>query len=102
MQGTISLYGTVIEEVKSFYDLGNHITQDNKCTTEMKRRIPLAKQAFIKEENLLTNRHLSIKIRKLFIKTYVWIVALNGSEYWILSTIDKRRIESLDMWTWRK
>jgi len=79
MQTTISLNGTPIEEVKSFCYLGNHITQDNKYTTEIKRRIALAKQAFTEKQNLLTSRHLSIKIRKHFIKTYIWSVALYGS-----------------------
>jgi len=72
MQGTIYLHCTPIEEVKSFCYLGNHIMQDNKYTTEIKRRIALAKQAFTKKQNVLTSRHLSIKIRKLFIKMYVW------------------------------
>ena len=102
MQRTVNLHGTPIEEVKSFCYLGNHITQDNKYTTEIKRRIALAKQAFIKKQNLLTSRHLQIKIRKLFIKTYVWSVALYGSESWTLSTLDKKRIEAFEMWTWRK
>jgi hypothetical protein len=62
----------------------------------------LAKQAFTKKQNLLTSRHLSIKIRKVFIKMYVWSVALYGSETWTLSTLDKRRIEALEMWTLRK
>lgn len=37
-QRIISLYGTPVEEVKSFCYLGNHETQDNKYTTETKRR----------------------------------------------------------------
>lgn len=71
MRRTISLQGTPIEEVKSFFYLGNHITQDNKYTTEIKRRIAMAKQAFTKKQNHLTSRHLSIKIRKVFIKMHV-------------------------------
>jgi len=62
IERTISLYGTVIEEVKSFCYIGNHITHDNKYTTEIKRTV-LTKQAFFKKQSLLTN--LSIRIRKL-------------------------------------
>lgn len=67
MQRNINLYSIAIEEVKSFCYQGNHITQDNKYTTQIKRRIVLAKQAFIKKHNLLINRYLLIKIRKLHI-----------------------------------
>ena len=52
MQRTVNLHGTPIEEVKSFCYLGNHITQDNKYTTEIKRRIALAKPAFIKKSQI--------------------------------------------------
>jgi len=41
----ISQYGTANEKVKPFCYLGNYITQDNKCTTEIKRRKAPAKQA---------------------------------------------------------
>jgi len=92
----------LLKKVKSVCYLGNHITQDNKYTTEIKRRIALAKQAFTKKQNLLTSRHLSIKIRKFFIKMYVWSVALYDSKTWTLSILDKRRMEALEMWTWRK
>jgi hypothetical protein len=69
---------------------------------EIKKRIALAKQAFTKKQNSLTSRHLSIKIRKLFIKMYVWSVALYGNKSLNLSTLDKRRMEVLGLWIWRK
>jgi len=91
-----------IKEVKSFCYLGNYITQDNKYVTEIKRRTALAKHAFFKKQHFLTNKHLSIRIRKLLVKTFVWSVVLYGSESSTLCTLDKRKIEALTIWTWRK
>lgn len=71
--------------------------QHNKYTTEIKRIIVLTKHAFIKKGNLLSSRQLLIKIRKLFIKTYVWSVALYSSESCTLSSLDEKKIEALEM-----
>lgn len=70
MERTISLHDSAIEEVKLFCYLGNYNTHENKHTTEIKRRIALAKQAFSKMRNILTSRHISIRIKKLFIETF--------------------------------
>jgi hypothetical protein len=46
--------------------------------------------------------HLSLKTRKNFAKSYVWSVLLYGSETWTLTAQDKKKIEAMEMWTWRK
>jgi len=93
IERTISLYDTAIKKVKSFCYLANYITQDNEYLTEIKRRIALAKQAFFKKQNLLTNRHLSIRIRKLF----VWSVVLYGSVPWTLDKKKNLSISNMDI-----
>ena len=35
-------------------------------------------------------------------KTMVWRVLLYGSEAWTLKTSDIKRLESFEMWLWRK
>ncbi|KAF0771869.1 Reverse transcriptase domain-containing protein [Aphis craccivora] len=36
------------------------------------------------------------------IKTYVWSVALYGSETWTINKKEKAMLEALEMWCWRK
>ena len=56
------------------------ITADGTTEKEIRRRIALAKHAFNKLRNILTNRKLSLKIKIRILKTYVWSVLLYGVE----------------------
>uniref|UniRef100_A0A8D8U352 Craniofacial development protein 2 n=1 Tax=Cacopsylla melanoneura TaxID=428564 RepID=A0A8D8U352_9HEMI len=66
--GNIKLKGIPIQQVEEFCYLGSHISYDNQTRTDVRRRIALAKQAFMKKYNLLTNKHLTTETRKKFIK----------------------------------
>ena len=59
-----------MQQVKQFRYLVNTIMGDNCSTAESKRRIRLGKQAFQKKMNVLSNKHLSIEVRKAFTKTF--------------------------------
>ena len=91
-----------IKQVRRFCYLGSYITEDGRCTEEIKRRICEAKKAFQKMRNIITNSHLSIKTRQRTIKTYVWSVLLYGSEAWTLNKQMEKRLEAFEMWCWRR
>ena len=63
-----------IKQVRRFCYLGSYITENGRCTEEIKRRICEAKKAFQQMRSIITNSHLSIKTRQRAIKTYVWSV----------------------------
>ncbi|KAI5695438.1 hypothetical protein M8J77_005016 [Diaphorina citri] len=98
----ISLKNTLIEEVKEFCYLGSKVTNNNKSSPDIKVRIALAKQAFQNKNQLLTSKHLSIDLRKRFIKTFVWSVMTYGSETWTIEKKDRARLEAAEMWMWRR
>lgn len=98
----IKLEGDILEQVGSFCYLGSTVTEDNKCTTDIKRRIALAKQAFQNKRNLLTDNHISLEIRKKFAKIFVWSVLTYGCEAWTLGKAEKKRLEAMEMWIWRR
>jgi hypothetical protein len=50
---TIKIDQKQLENVKCFKYLGNVLTDDGRCTCEMKSRIAMAKAAFKKIKNLL-------------------------------------------------
>jgi len=45
---------------------------------------------------------MNIATKKRLIKTYVWSVALYGSETWTINKKEKDMLEALEMWCWRK
>lgn len=96
----IVINGEVVEQVQQFRYLGSLITEEGTCEAEIKSRIAMAKDAFNKRRELLTNR-LSKELKKKIVKTLVWSVALYGSEAWTLRQDERRRLEAFEMWCWR-
>ena len=60
---SIGTWGNCIEKVEKFSCLGNLITSDGKCDSEIKRRIGLSKSIFEKMKKILRSRQLSMKTR---------------------------------------
>ena len=76
---TITIDEKQLENVKYFKYLSSMLTEDGKCTCEMKSRIAMAKAAFNKKKNLFTSK-LDLNLRKKLVKCYVWSMAVYGAE----------------------
>jgi len=63
-----------LENVECFKYLGSMLTNDGRCTCEIKSRIAMAKAAFNKK-TLFTSK-LDLNLRKKLIKCYIWSMAL--------------------------
>jgi hypothetical protein len=88
------------ENVEYFNCLGSMITNDARCTREIKSRIAMAKAAFNKKIIFTSKLHLNL--RKKLVKGYIWTIALYGAENWTLRKVDQKHLESFEMWYWRK
>jgi len=64
-----------LENVESFKYLGSILTNDGRCTCEIKCRFDMAKAAFNKKRNRFTST-LDLELRKKLVKCYVWSIAL--------------------------
>lgn len=101
--GTVNtnLEGQKIEQVNRFKYLGSWITDDGRSELEIKSRIGMAKTAFNKRKELLTQK-MSSHVKKKIIKTVIWSTALYAAETWTLRKEEIRRLNSLEMWLWRR
>jgi hypothetical protein len=77
------------------------VTNDARCTREIKSRIAVTKAAFNKKKTLFTSK-LDLNLRKKLVKCYIWSVALYGAETWTLRKVDQKYLESFEMWCWRR
>ena len=66
-----------LENVESFKHLGRILTNDGRCTCEIKCRIA----AFNKERALFTST-LDFELRKNVVKCYIWSIDSYGAENW--------------------
>jgi hypothetical protein len=90
-----------LENVESLKYLGSILTNDGRCTCEIKCRIAMAKTALNKTRNLFTST-LDLELKKKLVKCYIWSIALYGAETWTLRAVDQKHLESSKMWCWRR
>ena len=98
----ISVNDATLEQVNSFKYLGSVLTEECRCTTEIKKRVGIAKTAFIKMRNFLTSRKVSVLVRRRAVKTYIWSILLYGAEAWTINKEMEKRLEAMEMWLWRR
>lgn len=72
-------------------------TEDCWCEEEI-RRIIIAKSAFKPMEAYLTNRKLSIGIRKWAAKTFLQLTMMYGCETWTVNRKIQEKLDAAEMW----
>ena len=50
----------------------------------------------------LLTRKPNIELKKKMVRCYVWSIALYGSEIWTLRKLERKYLESIEMWCWRR
>ena len=98
----ITLDGQPVEQVERFVYVGQLMTENGKCDEEIRRRIEIARTAYIKMRNVLTNSKLATSARLRFIKCYFWSSLLYGVETWTISKTSQQRLEAFEMWALRR
>ena len=77
-----------LQNVQFLKYLGSMLTNDGRCTCEIKSRIAMAKAEFHRKRALF-NSTLDLKLRKKLVKCYIWSVALYGAETRTLRAADQ-------------
>jgi hypothetical protein len=70
------------------------LTNDGRCTCEIKSRIDMTKTALNKKGVLFTI--------KMGLNGYILNIVLNGAETWTLRAVDQKHLEIVEMWCWRR
>ena len=73
----------------------------NYCQ-EVKQRISMAKEAFNRRRSISFCGPLENKLRKRLVKSFVWSVALYGTESSTLRRNEQKRLEVFEIWIRRK
>ena len=93
----IKLNNRQLKEVDHFRYLRSVLKRDGYCIREIKMRIVIAKVTFNRKMSLLTSK-LNIELKKNLVTCYVWRIVLYGSETWALRKLERKYLESFEMY----
>ena len=84
------------------YFLGSKITADGDCSHEIKRRLLLGRKAMTNLDSTLKSRDITLSTKIHLVKAMVFPVVMHGCESWTVKKAERRRIDSFELWCWRR
>jgi len=73
------------------------LTNDGRCTCEIKSRIVMAKAALNKKKTLFTCT-MDLYLRKKLVKCYICSMAFYGAETLTFQAADQKKLKSFEIW----
>ena len=94
--------GETGETVADFIFWGSKITADGDCSHEIKRCLFLGRKVTTKLDSILKSRDITLPTKVYLIKAMAFPVAMYGCETWTLKKAECQRIDTFDLWCWRR
>ena len=90
------------ETVGDFIFLGSKITADGDCSHEMKRHLLLGREAVLNLDSILKTKDTTLLTKVHIVKAMVFPVVTYGCESWTVKKAECRRIDTFELWCWRR
>ena len=94
--------GETMETVRDFIFLGSRITADGDCSHEIKKRLPLGREAMTNLDSILENRGTTLSTKVHLVKAVIFPVVMYGCESWTVRKAEHQRIDAFKLWCWRR
>jgi hypothetical protein len=97
-----SLDGQKIYVVQQFEYLGSLINTKSDSSTEIKRRLAIARKTLQDMSSIWKSKGLSMILEVRFLKATIFSIASYGSESWAMTKNDRKRVDAFEMWSYRR
>ena len=94
--------GETVETVSDIIFLGSKITADCECSHEIKRRLLLGRKVMTNLDSILKIRDITLPTKVRLVKAMIFPVIMYGYESWTVKKAECRRIDSFELWCWRR
>ena len=94
--------GETVETVSDFILGGSKVTADGDCSHEIKRRLLLGRKVITNLHSILRSRDITLPKKVSLVKAMVFPVVMYGCESWIVKKAESRRIDTFELWCWRR
>ena len=90
------------ETVSDFILGGSKITADGDCSHEIKRHLLLGRKVMSNLNSIFKSRDITLPTKVRLVKAMVFPVVMYGCESWTVKKAEHRRIDSFELWCWRR
>ena len=90
------------ETVADFIFGGSKITADGDCSHEIKRCLLLGRKVMTNLDSILKSRDITLPTKVHLVKAMVFPEVMYGCESWTIKKAEHRRIDSFELWCWRR
>uniref|UniRef100_A0A8B9W2I8 RNA-directed DNA polymerase n=1 Tax=Bos mutus grunniens TaxID=30521 RepID=A0A8B9W2I8_BOSMU len=94
--------GETVETVSDFIFLGSKITADGDCSHEIIRHLLLGRKVMTNLESIFKSRDITLPTKVRLVKAMVFPVVMYVCESWTVKKAERRRIDALELWCWRR
>ena len=95
------IVGETMETVTDFIFVGSKITADGDCSHEIKRHLLLGSKV-TNLDSIFKSRDITSPKKVHLVKAMVFPVVMYGCESWTVRKAERRRIDALELWCWRR
>ena len=94
--------GEAVKTVRDFILRGSKITANSDCSHEIKRRLLLGRKVMTNLESMLKSTDTTLPTKVHLVKTMVFPLVMYGCESWTVKKAECQRIDTLELWCWRR
>src|SRR5574339_466780 len=81
---------------------GSKITADGDCSHEIKRCLLLSRKVMTNLDSIFKSRDITLPTKVCLVNAMVFPVVMYGFESWTVKKTEHRRIDSFELWYWRR
>ena len=90
------------KQCQTFIFWGSKITADGDYSHEIKRCLLLGRKVMTNLDSKLKSRDITLPTKVCLVKAMVFPVVMCGCESWTVKKAERRRIDALELWCWRR
>ena len=94
--------GETVETVSDFILGGSKITADGDCSPKIKRRLLLGRKVMTNLDSIFKSGDVTLPTKVRLVKAMVFPVVMYGCESWTMKKAECWRIDSFELWCWRR
>ena len=82
--------------------MGSKISVDGDCSHEIKKCLLLGRKAVTNLNSILKSRDVTLLTNICIVKAMIFPVVMYGYESWTIKKAECQRIDSFELWSWRR